>query len=159
MKVPSEIKHYASNAQHYLDAAGMFPEPINPAVEILLLITGWENIIIADKKLSEMASGLKIDTKVLKDHETKLNEIDENSRISRVIVGPPGKGIPAVTTDFKTGAELKRLRQICMFGDPTESHDLKYVFRKYWHTDNFSRGLRNKIKWTEMLIKIYEELA
>jgi hypothetical protein len=158
MKVPDEIKQFTSNARYYLEAADKFPSPTKDAAQILLLTISWENIIIADKKLHGRAVKEKIDPKLLRSHEAKLDEVSKDSHVLRVIVGPPGKGIPAKEIKYVTGAQLQKLREICQYGADNETHQLATLFHRGWHSDDFRRSLQNKIEWTEMNIRIYEEL-
>jgi hypothetical protein len=158
MTVPNEIKQFVSNARYYLEAANKFPPPTKDAAHILLLITSWENIVIADKQLHAWASGGQVDPKLLRDHEAKLDEISKDSYVQRIIVGPAGKGIPAQEIKYATGKELKELRELCQYGSSSETHEVSKLFARHWFSDDFRRGLVNKIEWTEMSIDIYEKL-
>jgi len=71
-KVPKAIYDHVSNAKLYFEAAQKFPPPTNFAVQILLLLVSWENIVIADKKLDAWAQRSAIDEKLLKDHREKF---------------------------------------------------------------------------------------
>ncbi|HET9174033.1 MAG TPA: hypothetical protein VFN56_01990 [Candidatus Saccharimonadales bacterium] len=158
MSVPDEIRQFVSNARYYLEAADKFPSPTKDAAQILLLTISWENIIIADKKLHGWAVKEKLDPKLLRSHEAKLDEISKDSHILRVIVEQPGKHIPVKKVKYETGAQLQKLREICQYGADDETHELATLFYRGWHSDSFRRSLHNKIEWTELTIRIYEEL-
>lgn len=157
MHVPESVKQFLSNARYYLEAAEQLPPPTKDAAHILLLITAWENVVIADKQLHAWALGENIDPKLLRDHEAKLKEINERAYVERVIVGPPGKHVPAQEIDY-AGSQLKKLRELCLYGSDNETHEVAKLFRRHWFSDDFRRELVNKIKWTEMSIRIYEKL-
>lgn len=104
--VPQKIYERIATAKKLYDASTKFPPPTNYAAEILLLISGWENVILAEKELEAWARGEAIDPKLLRDHIAKLNEVDEHSYVLRVIVSPPGKGIPAKEVYYRDGKSL-----------------------------------------------------
>jgi len=158
MKVPDDIKQFVSNARYYLEAANKLPPPTKDAAHILLLITAWENIIIADRQLHSWATNEPINPKLLKDHEAKLDEMSKDSYVQRIIVGPSGKGTPAKEIKYATGIELKKLRSLCLYGSSNETHEVAKLFERHWFSDSFRRSLVNKTEWTEMSIRIYEEL-
>lgn len=159
MNVPNAIKQFTSNARYYLEAADKFPSPTKDAAQILLLIIAWENVVLADKKIHSWAMSESTDPKLLRSHEVKLDAISKDGYVLRVITGIPGSGTLVKEISFKTGAELKKLREICQYGADDETHELAKLFHRGWHSDNFRRSLQNKIEWTEMMIGIYEGLA
>ena len=158
MKVPNEIKQYTSNARYFLEAADKHPSPTKDAAQILLLTIAWENIVIADKKLHAWVFKGNIQPNLLRSHEAKLDEISKDSFITRVIVGKPGGGVPTKEIKYNSGKDLSKLREICQYGDNNETHEVAKLFYRGWHTDNFRRSLQNKLDWTELGIRIYEEL-
>jgi hypothetical protein len=84
--------------------------------------------------------------------------MSKDSYVQRIIVGPPGEGIEAKEIKYTTGMELKKLRSLCLYGSSSETHEVAKLFERRWFSDNFRRSLVNKIEWTEMSIRIYEEL-
>lgn len=156
MKVPNEIKQFTSNARYYLEAADKFPSPTKDAAQILLLTISWENIIIADQKFHSWAVNEKLDPKLLRSHEAKLDEMSKDSHVLRVIVSEPGKHIPVKEIRYRTGLQLKTLREICQYGTNDETHELAKLFYRGWHSDDFRRSLQNKIEWTELSIRLCE---
>jgi len=56
------------------------------------------------------------------------------------------------------GHDFEELRMACQYGSNTESKDVQQIFKSGWHLDGLRNGLINKIKWTEMMLKIYNEL-
>lgn len=113
-KIPEKVYERLATAKMFYGASLMFPEPTNPAAQI-------------------------------------LNEVDENSYILRVIVKPKVKEI-----FYRTGDELKKLRELCIYGDSNETNNVQELFSFGWHTDDFSRGLEQKIKWLELWLPYYE---
>ncbi len=151
-KMPDSIEHYIANARLYFDAATKFPSPTNYAVEILLLLTSWENIALADGELAAWARDELLDGKLHKDHAAKFKGAPA---IFRTIVGP--SGTPARTIEFSTGHQLSELRQACQYGSNTESKDVRVLFDKYWHTDDFRRDLAAKIEWVELWVSVHNQ--
>jgi hypothetical protein len=150
MKVPDEVKQFTANARLYLEAAFKFPPPTNNAVHILLLIYGWENVVLADSKVHAWAMSEDINPKLLRDHETKLNKVSKDAYIQHFINGEEVR--------YSTGIQLKKLREICMYGLSDDTKNVANLFREHWFSDNFSRSLKNKVEWTEMSIKAFEAL-
>jgi len=158
MKLPRQIKQYSSNAQYYLQAADKFPSPTKDAVQILLLITGWENIILAEEELLSSQLDRLINPKLKKDHAVKLDKVDKNSFVERIIVSPKGKKIPAESIKYKTGQELKKLREICQYGLDNETFEVAELFRRHWFTDSLRNGLIQKIKWVNSWVNYIESI-
>jgi hypothetical protein len=152
--IPKSVKEHISNAQHFLDAAKKFPPPTDGSVQILLLLVAWENITIADKELSAWADGGLTDTKLHKDHATKLKDAPE---IVRVILGPAGAKAREIT--ISTGHDLAALRLACQYGSDIDSKDVKELFARGWHTDTFRRALIEKIQWVEMEVSMQEQIT
>lgn len=142
-----------ANARLYLEAAQKFPSPTNYAVQILLLLVSWENIIIADQEMHSWAQKSPIDRKLLKDHKEKLKGAHG---ISRTIIGPPGT--PAKEEKYETPDALKKLREICQYGLSSGPQDINKMFERYWHTEGFERKLVNKIEWVELFVRLHEEI-
>lgn len=107
------------------------------------------------RELEAWTRGEAIDPKLLRDHIAKLNEVDEHSYVLRVIVGP--SGIPAKEVYYRDGKSLKRLRELCVYGDDAETNDIGKLFSRGWHTDSFARGLKQKIDWLELWLPLYEQ--
>ena|SRR3990167_1854584 len=152
-RVPKVIHDHIINARLYLEAVQKFPSPTNYAVQILLLLVSWENIVIADQELHRWARKSPGNIKLLRDHEEKFKGAHS---ISRTIIGPPGT--PAKEEKYETPNELKKLRSICQYGLSSGSRDIKKMFERYWHTEGFERDLANKIKWVELFVGIHEDI-
>jgi hypothetical protein len=161
LAIPPEVEEYVANASRYLAAASRLPPPAHNAAHILLLIIGWENIVLADKTLSAWASSTTIEARLKRDHAEKLQWVTPSGAtegILHVLVGPAGSGTPVKEVWYKTGEDLARLRMLCQYGNPGSATGVSQLFARHWHADGFARGLESKIKWVEMLIKVYRGL-
>lgn len=153
-KIPTSIKDHISNAHYYLEAANKFPPPTRDAIHILLLLTAWENIQIAQEELSAWAQQTITSKKLYKSHAYKFEKARKS--ITRIILGPPGT--PARTIEYSSSTDFEKLILICRYGLKTGSKELANIFERGWHSDAFERSLINKIGWEEMMIEVYESL-
>ena len=152
-KIPKSVSEHIANAKHYLEAADKHPAPTQNAVLILLLLIGWENIVIADHELSAWANEANLDPQIRKSHALKFKDLPG---VTRIILGP--KGTIPKEVNFSTGHDFEELRMACQYGSNTESKDIAKIFKSGWHLDNLRNGLINKIGWEEMMLKIYNDL-
>lgn len=151
--IPDSVEEHISNARYYLEAADMHPSPTQDAVHILLLLTGWENIAIADAELDAWASEEDVDKKIDKDHAHKFKDAPT---ITRVIVGQSDTKTRVI--NFSDGRSLAELRMACQYGSNTESKDVREIFKTGWQVDTFRNVLIGKIEWVEKMLKIYRQL-
>lgn len=151
--LPDSIKAHASNARYYLEAADRLPAPTRDAAHVLMLLIGWENIVIADEEMSAWANQADVDEKIYKSHSTKYKDLPE---VTRTILGP--SGTPPRTVRFSSGRNFEELRMVCQYGSNTEGKNVRELFNRGWHLDRLRNGLINKIGWVEMQIKIYEDM-
>lgn len=154
-KVPELILQYLSNAEYYLEAADKLSPP-QGAAHILLLIAGWENAVLAEQELSSWSTRQPITPKIHKDHATKLDFIDPQAHILRVIVGEPGTHTPIKEVYYKTGKELKGLMELCRYGSATETRDVRELFRRHWFADSMRNNLSQKIERIRFWVPLYE---
>lgn len=153
-KIPQSVKDHISNAQTYLDAANKFPSPMSDAIQILLLLTAWENIKIAQEELSAWANKTEPSKKLYKSHAHKFKKMKRP--ITRVILDKPGK--PAQTINYVSERDFEKLLFITRYGPRTGSKNLTAMFEKGWHTDEFRNALINKIQWESTMVTAYEDL-
>ena len=151
-KIPDSVRDHMSNARYYLEAASTFPYPTYIAVRILLILTAWEHIKIAEEELSAWARQTVPSRDLYKSHEYKFREL--RRPITRVIQGE--SGTPAKTIIYSSAADIHKLLSICRYGPRTGSKRLTSIFERGWHTDSFKRSLISKIEWEEMMVNIYE---
>jgi GTPase Era involved in 16S rRNA processing len=154
-KIPNSVKDYISNSNYYLEATKFFPSPTCDAVKILLLLTAWENIKIAEEELHSWAQQTKPAELLYKSHAYKFRDVRKSKSIDRIIILPSGT---AKTISYSTGTQFEKLFQICRYGLNGDKKELALIFKTGWFTDDFERFLISKIKWEEMMVKIYEEL-
>lgn len=151
--IPQSINEHIANARHYLQAADKHIQPAENAIIILLLLVGWENIVIADHELSAWATEADIDPSILKSHASKLKHLP---KVTRVIVGPNGTKPKVV--EFSTGHAFEELRMAAQYGSNTESKNVEEIFKKGWDLDELRNGLINKIGWVEVVLKTQRAL-
>lgn len=113
--IPDSVKAHISNAHYYLEAADKHPAPTKDAVHTLLLLVGWENIVIADEELSAWANEADVDERIYKSHATKYKDLPV---VSRTILGP--SGTPPRQVNFSSGRNFEELRMACQYGSNTE---------------------------------------
>lgn len=152
-KIPKSILDHISNAKYYREAADKHPTPTQDAINILLLIIGWENIVIANEELKSWATNVKVAGSFYKSHSVKLKKIPQ---VTRIVLGP--SGTKPVEINVSKGKDFEKLRMMCQYGSNTETKEVKELFKSGWHTDGLRNGLIAKIRWVEMLIEIYEDL-
>ena len=153
-KIPKSIKDHISNAHCYLDSANKFPHPTCDAVRMLLLLTAWENIQIAEEELHSWVQKTTPSKKLYRSHAYKFHKAKP---IERIILGP--KGTPAQTIVYSSDTDFEKLISMCRYGPRTGSKDLILLFKKGWDLDTFQNSLINKINWEEAAIKMYESLT
>lgn len=151
--IPDSVKAHISNARYYLEAADKHPSPTKDAVHILLLLTGWENIAIADEELSAWAREEEVDERLYKSHAVKYKKVP---KVTRIILGPSGTKPREIT--FSGGRNFEELRMACQYGSNTEGKEVRELFKKGWHLDGLRNGLIHRIGWVEMMVGIYEKL-
>ncbi|OGK41580.1 hypothetical protein A3A74_08155 [Candidatus Roizmanbacteria bacterium RIFCSPLOWO2_01_FULL_35_13] len=151
-KMPNSIGEHILNAEYYLEAAGKHLPPTKDAVHILLLLIGWENLVIADEELKAWVKKEDVDEKVYRSHVRKFRDVPE---VTRVIIGPTGK---AKEVRFSSSRDFEELRMACQYGSNTESKNVKELFKSGWHLDRLRNGLISKIGWMKVIISAYEEL-
>lgn len=151
-KMPNSIREHVLNAEYYLEAADKHPSPTKDAVHTLLLLTGWENIVIADEELKAWVKKDEVDDKVYKSHARKFRDIPE---VTRIIISPTGK---PKEVRFSTGRDFEALRMACQYGSNTETKDVRELFKSGWHLNKLRNGLISKIGWIKVIISAYEEL-
>jgi len=151
--IPKSVSEHIANAKYYLDAADKHPQPTQNAALILLLLVGWENIVIADHELGAWANQADIDPQIRKSHAAKLKNVPD---VTRIIVG--SSGMPPKEIVFSTGHDFEELRMACQYGSNTESKDVSQIFKTGWHLDELRNGLIEKIKWEETMLEIYQNL-
>lgn len=156
-KIPKTVKEYISNARYYLEAANQFPSPTRDAVKIFLLLTARENIKLAEEELHAWARGSKPTKDLYMSHSYKLRDVGDSYSIDRIILEKPDS--PVKTVSYKSGADFKKLHQICRYGlSSNDTKDIATIFSRGWHSEAFERSLISKINWEEMMVKIYESL-
>lgn len=153
-KIPNSIYDHILNAHHYLKSANKFPYPSDDAVRMLLLLTAWENIKIAEEELSAWAQQTTPSKKLYRSHAYKFQKAQP---IERIILGP--RGTPAQTVTYSSDIDFEKLISICRYGPKTGSKDLTSIFERGWNLDTFQNSLISKINWEETAIKMYEGLA
>jgi len=158
-KVPQIVRQRLANATYYLQTADALPPPTRDAAHILLLLVGWENAALAEHELHVWAHPVNLDPKVKRDHAAKLDAVDRLSSVQYVKLGPRGTHAPAITTQYSTGRELTKLREICQYGSDTETRDVAKLFHRGWHADDLRRGLHQKIEWIDAWIPLYEHVV
>lgn len=151
--IPNSVREHISNAEYYLEAAEKHPVPTRNAVYILLLLTGWENIALADAELGAWAKKDDVDKKMYKSHASKHKKTPE---IRRIILGP--RGTKPKVVSYSTGRDFEKLRMACQFGSNTESVEVKEIFKSGWHLDGLRNKLIGEIKWIRILTGAYEIL-
>lgn len=151
-KMPNSIIEHILNAEYYREAADKHPAPTKDAVHILLLLIGWENIIVADEELKAWATEADVDEKVYKSHARKFRNIPE---VTRIIIGANGK---AKEVRFSSGRDFEELRMACQYGSNTETKEVRELFKTGWHLDRLRNGLISKIGWLKTMIAAYEAL-
>jgi len=154
-KIPNSVKDHISNANYYLDATKPFPSPKCDAVRVLLLLTAWENIKIAEEELHSWAQQTKPAEELYKSHAYKFRDVRKSKSIDRIIILSSGT---AKTITYATGTRLGKLIEICRYGLNGGEKELASIFSKGWYSDDFERSLVSKIKWEETMVKIYEKL-
>lgn len=153
MKVPSRIKERIKNAHYFLECADKLPPPTRNAAHILLLLIGWENIVIARDELHAWVDKKKVDRKLYRDHEHKFKDAGS---VDHIILG--SKGSKTKTVTYSSPAELKKLREYCQYGFVSDSKNLAESFGSTWHADTFRNRLIGKIQWTGTLVSAIESL-
>lgn len=150
--IPNSIKEHISNAKYYLEAADKHPAPTKDAVHILLLLIGWENIVIADEELGAWAKEEDVDKKIYKSHARKFIKMPE---VTRIILDSTG----TKTREFRfsSGKDFEELRMACQYGSNTET-EVRELFKTGWHLDRLRNGLISKIGWIKVLVSAYEGL-
>ena len=151
--IPNSIKESISNAKYYLEAADKHPAPTKDAVHILLLLIGWENIVIADEELGAWAKEEDVDKKIYKNHARKFRKMPE---VTRIILGQTGTKTKEVR--FSSGKDFQELRIACQYGSNTETKEVRELFKSGWHLDSLRNRLIIKIRWIERLVSAYEKL-
>ena len=151
-KPPASIRAWISNARLYFEAARRLPSPEMEAPRILLLLTAMENINIAESELDAWADGTLPDPRVYKSHKIKFEGVRKS--ITQLVFDANNK---ATEIDYVTSKQLDKLLQVARFGPKGKSPDLIAHFSKRWFTDDFERGLDNKIRWTENALNMYED--
>ena len=152
MKMPKSIREHTSNAEYYLSAANKHPTPTRNAVQILLLLIGWENIVIADEELNAWVRKEGVASAVYKSHARKLKDIPE---VIKVIINSNGKG---KKISFSSGRKFKKLRLMCQYGLNTGNKAVADLFKSGWHTDKLRNGLISKIGWLKVYITAVESM-
>ena len=153
-KITDSVYAHISNARYYLNAAQRLPSPISDGVRILLLLTSWENIKIAEEELHAWAQGSKPRVLIYKSHRLKFEDVWKP--IVRVILGP--RGTPAKQVEYSTAKQLEKLLEVCRYGPKDGSRELAPYFERRWFTDGFQRGLESKIGWQETYIEAIKHL-
>jgi hypothetical protein len=151
--IPKPIKERVSNALYFLRCADKLSASTDKAAHILMLLIGWENVVIADEELSAWIDKKKVDPKVYRDHAYKFKKA---SGVLHVILG--ARGAKAKTIEYSSPALLKKLREYCQYGIASESKDVSKSFSRMWYADEFRNKLINKINWTSALISAIEHL-
>jgi len=149
-KMPRSIKEHVSNAEYYREAANLYPPPTKNAIHLLLLLIGWENIVIADKELEAWAKNDTVNSQVYKSHAIKLDIVPE---VLRII---PQVGKSAVEKRYSGGSAFQDLRLVCQYGSNKEGKDVKKIFNSDWNLRPLERELINKINWVNVTIKALE---
>lgn len=153
MKVPKGIKVRIENAQYFLWCADALPPPTRNAAHILLLLIGWENVIIAQDELDAWIAKKKVDPKLYTDHTYKFTKAGS---ITHIILGQNGTESKTVT--YSSPGELKKLREYCQYGFGSDSKSVAESFGSTWHADIFRNRLISKIQWTGALVSAIENL-
>ncbi len=153
MKIPKRIKERIKNAEYFLECADKFPPPTRNAAHILLLLIGWENIVIARDELHSWVDKKKTNPKLYRDHEHKFKDAGS---IDHIILG--SKESKTKTVAYSSPAKLKKLREYCQYGFASDSKNLDESFDNMWDADTFRNRLIGKIQWTGALISAIEAL-
>jgi hypothetical protein len=118
------------------------------------LLTAWENIKIAEGELHNWIQKTPIPKGLHKSHADKFRDVRKSKSINRIVLGKPGT--KAITISYSTDKEFEKLLKLCRYGTGGGSKELKSIFEKGWHFDNFRNGVITKIEWEKMMISIYE---
>lgn len=151
-KIPKHIEDYASNANYYIEASEKFVYPNHQAVKLLLLLTAWENIKIAEEELSAFIQKT-IPVKEL--HKSHAYKFIKAPGIARVEVR--SKGMKAINTFYKSPEDFEKLIYICRYGPKSGQRNLNLIFKNGWFLDHFENSLISKINWYNISVKMYKE--
>ena len=152
-KIPNSIKDHLSNANCYLESAKKFPYPTCDAVRMLLLLTAWENMKIAEEELSAWVRQTTPSKKLYRSHAYKFQKAPQ---IDRIILGP--RGTSPETIIYASDSDFEELISICRYGPKTGSKDLTSIFKRGWNLDTFQNSLIDRINWENTTVKMYEDL-
>jgi len=150
-QIPKSVSEHIANARYYLRAADKHPYPTENAVLILLLLVGWENIVLADHELSAWADETNTEPSIRKSHAAKLKDLPT---LTRTIIEPSGT---LREIEFSTGHDFEELRMATQYGSNTESKSVENIFNKGWHLDGLRNGLINKIEWVEVVLNAQQQ--
>ena len=153
--IPKSIKEHISNANYYFEAANRIPPRFFVAVRILLILTAWENVQIAEEELSAWAQRTKPTKKLYTSHAYKFRNVRKSKSIDKIVINSQGK---VDTTSYATDSDFEQLLQICRYGPKAGNKELGVVFKTGWFSDDFERVLASKIKWEENIVEMYENL-